>query len=192
MAIPTTTPFSEYSGLYLSCRTFRAEMDNECGKILKSHLYTVKAQMEGYLPEMFPSIQFPVSEAFLQMQHIRVDFSQCRGSDCYYICDRFSKLMYPNRFASITFIMPDNCYKSDNFLTVCTRICVCIGRILGVTSSPFCTTSLPSPPLVPGFYTTPLTSSARKIALRACFLQSARGGSSFKLLSERASISGCP
>ncbi|KAH7079600.1 hypothetical protein FB567DRAFT_606957 [Paraphoma chrysanthemicola] len=37
-AIPRDAPFSAYSGLYLSCKRFKAEMDQEVGKITTTYL----------------------------------------------------------------------------------------------------------------------------------------------------------
>ena len=126
MAIPTTTPFSQYSGLYLSCRTIRAEMDSECGKILKTYLYMIKDQMEKHQPAIFQFLRFTIPGTFLQMQHIRLDFSRCHHSGSFLVFRSFFKFAYLNRFASITFIIPENTDQAHRFLVwVHTDVSLC-------------------------------------------------------------------
>lgn len=41
IATPTDAPFSEYKGLYLSCRQIKQEMDYECSRVFEKHVTKV-------------------------------------------------------------------------------------------------------------------------------------------------------
>jgi hypothetical protein len=51
-AVFKDTHFSAYHGLYLSCRRVRTEMDEECGRVLTSHLNAIRAGMDANIEKM--------------------------------------------------------------------------------------------------------------------------------------------
>jgi hypothetical protein len=63
MAVPDTTPFTSYIGLYLSCHQVKVEMDSECGKVLRGHLTDLEGQLFG--------VRLNIPDGFLAMQNVR-------------------------------------------------------------------------------------------------------------------------
>ncbi|CAE7185786.1 hypothetical protein CFE70_006352 [Pyrenophora teres f. teres 0-1] len=101
MAIPFTTPFSAYRGLYLSCRQIRAEMDDECGKILGEYLHTIKAGLEDDV-----STAMTIPGDFLSMQHVRLDFSHRTTRLHLPVHRSHFDLFWPTHFASMIVWLP--------------------------------------------------------------------------------------
>ncbi|RMZ68234.1 hypothetical protein GMOD_00004447 [Pyrenophora seminiperda CCB06] len=86
MAIPLTTPFITWHGLYLSNRTIRAEMDAECGKILRAYLVSKAAKMANRVQEVGRVVgardceqdELLLPGTFLQMQNLRIRLGTCK------------------------------------------------------------------------------------------------------------------
>jgi hypothetical protein len=96
IAIPDSAPFSDYHGMYLSCKQIRTEMNKECGRVLGSHLKAIQTSL------IKMSITIPTT--FLAMQHIHLtyDFPRPREpSNTYPFFEPLSRLL-DLRLASLT------------------------------------------------------------------------------------------
>ncbi|KAI1683713.1 hypothetical protein KJE20_06218 [Pyrenophora tritici-repentis] len=111
MAIPDTTPFSAYHGLYLSCRQVRAEMDDECGKILGEYLPTIKPQARW---NFISSPVMTIPGNFLAMQHIRLDLRHYPTQLLTRAHRSFFSRIMSTQFASVTIVLTKDPVKSKH------------------------------------------------------------------------------
>lgn len=68
MAIPYEVSFWHYRGLFLSCKTVHAEMEDECGKLLGEHLRDLATRWPAHL-----GMTMSISGMFSSMRRVVLD-----------------------------------------------------------------------------------------------------------------------
>jgi hypothetical protein len=94
MADPTSTWFSDYISLYLSCHQIKAEIEEECGPVMETHL--------GAIRDSFDTGNFQTGSSLLSKQHPRFIVSRLdRKSDKHQLGFNLLGKMH---FTSVTFV----------------------------------------------------------------------------------------